>query len=380
MLTKVFGNAQNMNTQNKKIKLFLSLNNSRVSGIENFVLLVIKYINRIIFDITVALPFKGEMCSELDRLGIKYIIFDRKNHKPYSLIGIIRLLLHFITHRYDVVHANAGIVPCVLSKLLLMPLSIEHKHGLDFTHEKREQLKGISLAYEKAKKYFADFTLTGCEVDRRFLVEKLGYRHSKVITLYNGIDNTFENENGKIRKDEIVVGTIGRLTYQKAQEYFIRMAALILKKNQGMKIRFEIWGEGKEKETYRKLIQSTGLENNVFLCGYASDRKSVYESLDMFVLPSRYEGIPFVILEAMSAGVPVITSNAGGINEIIRDGDNGILVPREDAESLANAVLKLIDEASFSSRLRKNAFDDYRNYWSFNKTIANLEKIYLSKN
>lgn len=380
MSAKVSWTNQNMSTRNKKIKLFLSLNNSRVSGIENFVLLVIKYINRKMYDITVALPFKGEMCGELDRLGVKYIIFDSANRKPYSFIGIVRLLLHFITHRYDIVHANAGIVPCVLSKLLLMPLSIEHKHGLDFTHEKRERLKGIKLAYEKAKKYFADFTLTGCESDRRFLVEKLGYKPSEVITLYNGIDNTFENVNGKIRDDEIIIGTIGRLAYQKAQEYFIGMAALILEKRKGLKIRFEIWGEGEEKENYKGLIKNSGLENNVFLCGYAYDRKSVYESLDLFVLTSRYEGIPFVILEAMSAGVPVISADAGGINEIIRDGDNGILVPRGDAGALANAVLKLIDDLQLSYSLRKKAFNDYRNYWSFDKTILNLEKIYSSKN
>ncbi len=369
-----------MNTQNKKIKLFLSLNNSRVSGIENFVLLVIKYINRNMYDITVALPFKGEMCDELDSLGVKYIIFDSAKRKPYSLIGIARLLLHFITHRYDIVHANAGIVPCVISKLLLMPLSIEHKHGLDFTHEKRERLKGMRLAYEKAKKYFTDFTFTGCEADRRFLVEKMEYKPSKVITLYNGIDNTFEKENGKIRGDEIVVGTIGRLTYQKAQEYFIEMAAFIVGKRPGLKLRFDIWGEGEEKKNYKELIISSGLENNVFLHGYARDRKSVYESLDMFVLTSRYEGIPFVILEAMSAGVPVISSDAGGINEILRDGYNGMLVPRGDAVALANAVLKLIDDLPLSYRLRKNAFNDYRDHWSFDKTIINLEKIYLSKN
>lgn len=356
------------------------MNNSRISGIENFVLLVCKYIDRDKYDLTVAVPFRGALCDELQKLGVRYIVFNRENSYPYNVRGIFNIFLHFLGNRYDVVHANAGIVPCVLSKLLLMPMAVEHKHGLDFTHEKRVEMKGLKLMYEKTKKYFADMTLTGCELDRRYLVEKFNYKLSRTATLYNGIDGEFENESGNKRREEFVVGTIGRLSFQKAQEHFIEMARLIINERKNLKIRFEIWGEGEEKERYRDMIISSGLENHVFLMGYADKRADVYKKFDLFVLTSRYEGIPFVIPEAMSAGIPVVTTDAGGISEIIENETNGLLVEKERPELLKDAVLRLYDDESLCNKFRTAAFKDYKKNWDFAITAEKLQNIYQIKN
>lgn len=360
----------------KKIKILHTLNNGHISGIENFVLLVLKHINREYYDLTVAIPFRGNICQKLDELQIPYFVYSKRN-KVNSIIGTFNILKLMLNVRFDIIHANAGIIPCLLGKLLHPKLIVEHKHGLDFSYEKRNNIKGVDLFKEKLKKYFVDITLTGCESDRKYLIDVFGYSPSEVVTLYNGIESM--NINSEYNKKEaFVIGTIGRLTYQKGHEYFIQMAKLINDEIKDNNFIFEIWGEGSDKLKLNSLIKDMGLSEKVLLKGYANEREKVYTKFDLFVLTSRYEGIPFVILEAMQAKLPIISTDVGGINEIIRSNYNGILVEKNNPSLLKEAVIKLYKNKFLSEALRKNAYMDYINLWSFDKTIGKLEYIYKS--
>jgi glycosyltransferase involved in cell wall biosynthesis len=366
-----------MNKQGKKLKVLHTLNYHRLSGIERFSLLVSKYINKEKFDITVGIPRYGSLCEIFDSESVKYFIFNENGKKAYSFSGILNLLRHFVYNKYDIVHAQAGIVPCILAKIFGVKKVIEHKHGLDFTHEKRENLGRLELFYEKSKKYFVDLTLTGCESDRSFLIETFGYAGDKVLTLYNGIEEDFSDKKKEIKTGSgFIIGTIGRLDYQKGQEYLIETAKYFREKYPEMKLRFEIWGEGPQKQLYESLIYQKGLQDSVFLMGYANERELIYPNFDVFVLPSRYEGIPFVIPEAMSAKVPVIATEVGGVNEIIKNDFNGLLVKKENTEELVSAILKILNDRKYTGQLVENAFNDYRGLWTYNKMIDSLEKIY----
>ncbi|MCU0372995.1 MAG: glycosyltransferase family 4 protein [Ignavibacteria bacterium] len=366
-----------MNKQEKKFKVLHTLNNNRLSGIERFSLLVSKYINKDKYDITVGIPWYGSLCEIFDSESVKYFLFNENGKKAYSILGIINLLQHFIYNKYDIVHAQAGIVPCILAKIFGIKKVIEHKHGLDYTHEKRENLGRLELFYERLKKYFVDLTLTGCESDRRFLIETFGYDGDKVLTLYNGIEEDFTDRRKEIKKSSVfIIGTIGRLDYQKGQEFLIESAKYIRVKYPEMDIRFEIWGEGPQKRFYESLIYQNGLQDTVFLMGYANKRELIYPNFDVFVLPSRYEGIPFVIPEAMSAKVPVVATEVGGVNEIIKNDFNGLLVKKENTEVLVSAILKILNDRKYAGYLVENAFNDYRRLWTYYKMIDSLEKIY----
>lgn len=359
----------------KRLKLLLTLNNSHISGIENFVMLVLKYIDRKEYEITVAVPFYGDLCKRLENIGVNYYIYN-KNSKTYNLNGIFNTFKLMVSKRFDIVHANAGIIPCIFAKILGAKLIIEHRHGLDFSYEERYNIKGLRLFKEKMKKHFVQITLTGCESDRQYLIKKFEYKPESVYTLYNGIDGDSIAAGETVSKESFTVGTIGRLTYQKGQNYFIKMAKLINDESSSNNFRFEIWGEGEDREKLELQIKDLGLENKVFLMGYANNREIIYRSFDVFVLTSMYEGIPFVIIEAMRAKLPIISTEVGGINEVINDNYNGLLVQKCDSISLKDSVLKLYVNKTLANRLKENAFKDYKNLWGFEKTINKLEHIY----
>ena len=151
--------------------------------------------------------------------------------------------------------------------------------------------------------------------------------------MYNGVTDFYVGNCAKDKKI-ITIGTIGRLMHQKAQKYFIEMAKSIEEANSGLNIIYEIWGDGELDSELNSMINNFNLDDKVFLKGYASDLKKTYARFNVFVLTSSHEGIPYVILKSMSAKVPVVSTEVGGINEIIINNSNGMLVPFGDVEGL----------------------------------------------
>jgi glycosyltransferase involved in cell wall biosynthesis len=111
-----------------------------------------------------------------------------------------------------------------------------------------------------------------------------------------------------------------------------------------------IAGEGPMRSALEALIARSGLEESVRLLGHRPDIESVLEALDVFVQPSRSEGMSNTILEAMASGLPVVATHVGGADEMVVDGETGVLVPAHDAQALASALERLV----ISEALRQN--------------------------
>jgi glycosyltransferase involved in cell wall biosynthesis len=278
-----------------------------------------------------------------------------------------------LNNKFDIIHAQAGIVPCIIGKFLRVKLIIEHKHGLDFTMDKILKMKFFKLYYERLKKYFVDYTFTGCKSDKNILINKFRYNSQKIIVIYNGIEP--HSEIPEITENKpLILGNIGRLTYQKAQEVFIDMAKEINFK--GIQCKYYLYGIGENYELYKKLIENYNLSDKIFLRGYTDNVYEALNNIDIFVLTSRYEGIPYVILQAMDYAKPIISTNVGGINEIIEDGFNGLLVNNGDVSELTEKVINLIENKKLRTELSKNARYSLLENYTIEKTIQSLEEIY----
>ncbi len=358
-------------------KVLITLNNYRLHGIEYYSLLLAKHIDKNNYNITIAVPGRGQFCEILDNENINYIVFNRGSNKAYSIKGIINLYKYFRKNRFDIIHAQAGIVPCILGKLFRIKLIIEHKHGLDFTEEQIDEMRFHNKFYEKLKKYFVDYTITDCNHDKEILVNKFRYDFKKVIVIYNCIEKlkSDNNENKKIN-NKFTIGTIGRLTYQKGQEYFIEMANVLI--NEGFNYQFFIYGEGEKFYKYSELIKKYNIEDHVFLKGYTNNVYKALSEMDIFVLTSRYEGIPYVLLFAMNASVPIICTDVGGINEIIKHQENGILVEKENVDELVNQIKRLVNDKDLMISLKRNAKKNLEENYLIDKTTKSLERLYSS--
>ncbi len=201
----------------------------------------------------------------------------------------------------------------------------------------------------------------------------------KIVTIHNGVDtDRFSRQTdrgGDTRR--VRVGTIGHVAPIKGHDIFLRAAAEISRTPCEME--FVIVGEDKsarrEREAgLRDLIKNLNLSKHVRLLGWQDDVAGVLADIDIFVSAARSEPFGLVILEAMAAGVPVVATRSEGAAEIIEDGLTGLLVPVDDANELADAILKLVDDPSLGKRLSDNARKKVEQSFSLNAmTDATLD-------
>ena len=125
----------------------------------------------------------------------------------------------------------------------------------------------------------------------------------------------------------------------------------------------DIWGSGNEYESLKSLIGETGLEKHVFLKGTSQRIEAEYNQASLFVLSSRYEGFALVLLEAMNAGLPCVSFNIPGCNNLISDGDNGIIAKERTTACLADSILKYIRlDKEEKLRMQSNALTTVAKY------------------
>ncbi|MFZ1752681.1 MAG: glycosyltransferase family 4 protein [Caldilineaceae bacterium] len=167
--------------------------------------------------------------------------------------------------------------------------------------------------------------------------------------------------------------SIGRLEFAKGHDLLIRAFASIAYQYPDWRI--EIWGEGVARQELEELIRKLKLENRVFLPGLTRDSSAVLRNAKLFVLPSRYEGFPNVLCEAMAHGLPVISYACDyGPSEIIQHSVDGILVPPEDISGLADAMRQLIESPQERRRLA-NAATHLPQRFHFDDILAQWEAI-----
>jgi glycosyltransferase involved in cell wall biosynthesis len=169
-----------------------------------------------------------------------------------------------------------------------------------------------------------------------------------VSTCHDGVDLPAPDESvssalraSLLAEPGFLVGSVGRLDPQKDYQNFVLAARLVLDKCPN--VRFAVAGEGPLRLSLENLIARLGLKGRFHLCGFRPDVVNFLAALDVFVLSSRWEGLPLAVLEAMLLGKPVVATNVGGNAEVIGPPLTGQIVPPADPNALAEAVLKVLD-------------------------------------
>jgi glycosyltransferase involved in cell wall biosynthesis len=145
------------------------------------------------------------------------------------------------------------------------------------------------------------------------------------------------------------VGYVGRLARQKGLEYLVQAARIVV--DTWGDAQFVLVGEGELEGKVREMVASYCLDQYFLLTGHRTDVPQIFEALDVFVLPSLYEGLPYTLMEAMAAGRPVLATDVDGSRDLIEDGLNGVLVPPRAARDLAEALVYLLSAKDERERL-----------------------------
>ncbi len=221
-------------------------------------------------------------------------------------------------------------------------------------------------------RYIASERIDPACVKRNFVYRKLLnsiYKTADAVIFQTERAKSYFNE--KIQQNSVIIGnpvnvaceaaenpakkivTVGRLTYQKNHKMLINAFKNVLATHPGYIL--EIYGEGVEKKNLSKQIKLLGLENNVFLCGNQPDVHEKIKDAQMFVLSSDFEGLSNALLEAMMMGLPCISTDCAGSDEVIENGRNGILVPVGDGKRLTEAIIEIIENDAIRRDIAENA-------------------------
>lgn len=215
--------------------------------------------------------------------------------------------------------------------------------------------------------------------------ERLGVPRSRITVVPMPIDRAVATEVERplptpIARDVLLF--VGRLVERKGAAFAVQALAELVRA--GRPMRLVIVGEGPEREALVVLADSLGVSDRVELTGVLSpaEVRTRYAAGGIFVMPAvtdwkgEQEGFGMVIVEAMAYGLPVVASRSGGIPDIIRDGENGLLVPERDVAALAGAVTRLLDDESLATRLAAAARDDIRHRFAPARIATAFDTVY----
>jgi glycosyltransferase involved in cell wall biosynthesis len=171
-----------------------------------------------------------------------------------------------------------------------------------------------------------------------------------------------------------VLGTVARLTEQKGQRYLLQSLAELRSRYPRLYCIFA--GEGDAREELEALAARLGLEDHVSFCGNRRDVAVMLQGLDLFVLPSLFEGLPLALLEAMAAGVPVVATSVAGSREVVEDRVSGRLVPPADASALTEAIDGLLGDPDLARTMAINGRETVADRYTIGPVAEAYEGIY----
>jgi glycosyltransferase involved in cell wall biosynthesis len=359
-----------------------------VGGVENQLLMILrKYDRRKLCPFVCSLSDKGEIGKEIENSGIEVIPLNKLKHRfDWSIVKDIYNLIKtrnvkiVRTHQY---HANLyGRLAAWLARVPCIVASVHNVYTIDRKIHRRIINKFLSK--------FTDKVVAVSETVKRDILKYDGLTEDKVMVIYNGIDiDRFSNINGNLVRSKLripsevpVIGTVGRLTFQKGQKYLLEAASKL--KDNFPKIVLLIVGDGPLKDELKDYARTLGIYNHVIFTGSQRDIPALLSAMDIFVLPSLWEGLPNALIEAMAAGKAIIATDIPPIREIINSEKIGILVPVKDSKAIGSSIELLLNNKTLTDNFGKSAKDRAFSYFNIETTVdryINLfEGILRSKN
>lgn len=171
-----------------------------------------------------------------------------------------------------------------------------------------------------------------------------------------------------------LIGMVGRLDAIKGHRYLIEAAAQVVREYSDA--HFVIVGDGELRDEITSQISLLGLQDRVHLLGYRANASRIASAFDLSVLASLHEGLPNVVMEAMSAGVPVVATDVGGTTELITDGETGYLVPPADSDALAQRICWALANNEERKRIARHALQFIHSNFTLSQMVSSVEQVY----
>ncbi|MCC6690258.1 MAG: glycosyltransferase family 4 protein [Bacteroidia bacterium] len=310
-------------------------------------------------------------------MKIEHYTFKKYFLNTFFIAGQVNKLC--VQHKFDLLHLhdshahNLGVLaadlffnntPMVLSRKVAFPISKNLFSNYKYNHKKIRKIICVSDAVKN--------------VMGRDIRDK-----TKLLTLYDCVDIKIfaGGKTGLLRRqyaipnDELIIGNIAALTPEKDHRTFIYCAEKFI--NAGLPAKFIIVGTGSDKNKLKKIVEEKNLSTKIIFHGFADDVAPVIRDLDLFLFTSSKEGMGSILLAAFAAGIPVVSTDCGGIPELVKNNETGLLAPVGDTSKLFENILKLTQNNELKEKIISNAYAFVQNF-SKEKMAKQVLDVYCS--
>ncbi len=374
--------------QNQKINLALIIPSLCYGGAERQVVEIARYINRYddfdakiitLSDFTPLLPVDDELRQKL------HVIKKNSKYDVFVIWRLVRLLNKLNIH---VVHAflfNTEIASRLIKHLSKVKVVIGSERNADY---KISKPRWFVL---KLTSYFLDAVVSNSSSGAAYHQKLYGLSQDKYSVVYNGVDTErFRVRNKQECRAALDIDNsvflIGMFASFKSQKNHLALfEAILALQNTGRPIKLLLAGDtllsdfgatlGYKKEVLDRLVD-TGLDQNTLIVGNRKDVENLYPACDICVLPSLHEGTPNVVLESMACGIPNVITDVSDNSILVKNGEEGFVVPPGDVDALRDAIERLIADDELRNRMGKNARDAATERYSLSRMVCDMSSVY----
>ena len=303
-------------------------------------------------------------------------------------MAILSLTAHLLNKPYHVVHTHnskAGFIGRLSAKLARVPVIVHTVHGFAFHHQEPPWRRCLFRNLERLASRWCDKMIFISRPLADWAIRENIGQASKMTRIYSGIEMhrfhpVSEEEKKRLRREwglgevDAVIGMVSKLWDGKGHALLIRAFKEIRKEKP--QARLVIVGEGYLMESLKALVNQLDLSDSVVFTGFLEDVPRIIATFDVAVLPSYFEGMGRVLLEAMAMEKPVVGTRVGGIPDLIEPGLNGYLVKPGSERELASAVLTILNDPGLAARMGEEGRKRMTDRFSADTMVRSIDEVY----
>ncbi|MEI6749922.1 MAG: glycosyltransferase family 4 protein [Bacteroidota bacterium] len=367
----------------KRIKVLEAIRQGKIGGGETHVLELVSKMEKTVFEPVVLSFTQGPMVQQLQSLGIEVYVIETERSFDRKIWKKVRDFIR--KNEFDIVHAHgtrANSNVFWAAKSLKLPL-VYTVHGWSFHQDQPVLVKKMRELSEMFLTSVSTSTICVSNSNQNDGIR--GWKMKRSVVIYNGINTEKFNpglEYKSVRKefdiadDKTLIGFIVRMTIQKDPFILIKAMRIVMQKTNDVVLLMV--GDGDLKQEAVQMVNELNLSSNIIFEDFRQDVPDVLKAIDIYCLPSLWEGLPIGVLEAMSMSKVVIATPVDGTKEIMTDMENGILVPVRDEQKLAEAILRVHYDKPLQIRLSENAVRTIHQKFSIEEMVKKIENHYLT--
>ena len=322
----------------------------------------------------------AEFVAAARQLGLEVDVIHENGRFDRNVISALRKIVEQRTPDIVVTHQVKSHFLMNISRLWRKYSWVAFNHGYTTTDRKMllyNRLDRCSLPK-------ADLVVTVCDAFAKDLV-KMGLPRERIHVQHNSIRpepqvnaedvRALKRTLGIIDEDRVVLA-VGRLSHEKAHIELLRAFKLLLDSRPEMRAKLIIVGDGPERAKLEAAAKSLGISDRVIFAGRVTDVSTFYAAADVLANPSHSEGSPYVLLETMAAGVPIVATAVGGVPEMVIDNESALLVSPRNPDAMASAIASVLSDKALALRLSANAYALVSKRFSPETYVRSLVDLY----